>query len=101
MKKLFIAAPLLICLAACAPLSQPAGTTPAAAFTTLGVPLNSEAGQIKLLVIQYLSETMGKTDPQIRFVPLTDAEIQQVRTLFLHKLRPGSEADFVSGRGLR
>src|SRR3954468_20779624 len=94
--KLCIAAPLLLCLMGCAHLSTTTDTS-APAFTTLGVPLDSEAGQIKLLVIEYLSETMGKNDPQIRFVPLTEAEIQQVRAHFKHNLRPGSEADYIGG----
>src|SRR5436190_21659302 len=78
LSKLCIVAPLLFSLIGCAPLS-PSTDTSSPAFTTLGVPLDSEAGQIKLLVIEYLSETMGKNDPQIRFVPLTEAEIQQLR----------------------
>jgi len=65
----------------------------------LGAPLSSEEGQVKLAVLEYLSDQILKDSSVIRFVPLNEAEIKSVRGQFRGEIVPAERASFTKPSG--
>lgn len=74
---------LLLACSACACRKEGALFLPGQAIT-LGVPLGSEEGSIKLAALKYVAgEVLSNT--HLLFLPLSDEEISRVRSCFGHR----------------
>jgi hypothetical protein len=69
-------------------------------WEALGVPLESDEAKIGLATVEYVSETLLKDALGVRFVPLTEVDIERVQANFRHELRPLTKAKFSKKKGI-